>query len=433
MEKSSADDPTLDERDVHNKVRDTTGVDRTESVMNASKLNNKTGGSAANILVVDDVEANRDVLSRRLERSGHVVKTSEDGETALKMLDEDSFDLVLLDIMMPGMSGLEVLTKIRESRSAEELPVIMATAKTESADIVGALKIGANDYVTKPLDFPVVKARVQTQLALKRANEMLAVANERMKRGLDAAARIQRSGLPQEIEFPGYNFDWRFIPCDELAGDGLNIIPFDEQHIVICAWDVSGHGVPAALHSVSASQMLSPGFGRSSIMMTNQELAAPVEVLSRLNDSFHIGDDDHSFITLCYGILDAVTGIFTYSSAGHPYPIHVRDGEVLQTANVSGFPVGVVPSEECQYVQAVIELQPGDRLFFTSDGIEEATNGAREAFGVKAIHSACCKSNGQPLDESLTELISQLTAWHGSAKFDDDVSIIAVERLSTSE
>ncbi|MFQ5684615.1 MAG: adenylate/guanylate cyclase domain-containing protein [Candidatus Binatia bacterium] len=125
----------------------------------------------ASVLVVDDNPDNRDMLSRRLARRGYTVAVAEDGDQALKMSDTEHFDLVLLDIMMPGMSGLEVLKILRERYSVADLPVIMATAKDQSSDIVEALKIGANDYVTKPLDFPVVLARVETQLALKRATE----------------------------------------------------------------------------------------------------------------------------------------------------------------------------------------------------------------------------------------------------------------------
>lgn len=134
--------------------------------------------SAGSILVVDDNAMNRDMLSRRLTRRGHTVACAEDGQAALAMLDEGAFDLVLLDIMMPGISGIEVLTRIRETRDAAELPVIMATAKDEQADIVGALDLGANDYVTKPLEFPVVLARVNVQLQLKAANAALEQRNE---------------------------------------------------------------------------------------------------------------------------------------------------------------------------------------------------------------------------------------------------------------
>ena len=123
------------------------------------------------ILVVDDIELNRDLLTRRLARKGFATNAASDGFRALEWLANHHCDLVLLDIMMPGMSGIEVLEKIRETRDGTELPIIMATARDTREDIVAALGLGANDYVTKPLDFPVVLARVNAQLEMKRAND----------------------------------------------------------------------------------------------------------------------------------------------------------------------------------------------------------------------------------------------------------------------
>ena len=121
------------------------------------------------LLVVDDQEENRDMLSRRLMRKGYTVLTAADGAEALQMLAQKTIDLVLLDIMMPGLSGFDVLREVRLTRSAAELPIIMATARTDSEDIVEALELGANDYVTKPLDFPVVLARVTAHLRTRSA------------------------------------------------------------------------------------------------------------------------------------------------------------------------------------------------------------------------------------------------------------------------
>jgi class 3 adenylate cyclase len=123
------------------------------------------------LLVVDDNEMNRDMLARRLARRGYTVAVAADGQQALQMIEAQPFDLILLDIMMPGISGLDVLKILRQRYSVADLPVIMATAKDQSEDIVAAMRLGANDYVTKPLDFPVVLARTETQLALKRAME----------------------------------------------------------------------------------------------------------------------------------------------------------------------------------------------------------------------------------------------------------------------
>jgi len=124
------------------------------------------------LLVVDDDKVGRTLLTRSLEERGYTVMGAENGELALELIEKHDFDLVLLDITMPGIDGVETLGIIRKTRSRTELPVIMVTAKGKSEDIVEALDLGANDYVTKPPDFAVLSARVDTHLSLKRAEEI---------------------------------------------------------------------------------------------------------------------------------------------------------------------------------------------------------------------------------------------------------------------
>jgi DNA-binding response OmpR family regulator len=126
---------------------------------------------AGRLLVVDDNEMNRDMLARRLERKGYVVGVAEGAQQLLQRTKQDGTDLVLLDVEMPEVSGLEALKTLREAYSLIELPIIMVTAKNQSDDIVKALNLGANDYLTKPVDFPVALARIATQLSQKRAQE----------------------------------------------------------------------------------------------------------------------------------------------------------------------------------------------------------------------------------------------------------------------
>jgi diguanylate cyclase (GGDEF)-like protein/PAS domain S-box-containing protein len=135
--------------------------------------------TGARVLVVDDELPNRDMLSRRLARQGLVVVTAASGAEALEVLDREAWSAVLLDVQMPVMSGLEVLARIRARWSPAELPVLMVTARDSSEDIVTALEQGANDYVTKPVDFPVALARLKTQLARKEAEDRLRVSEER--------------------------------------------------------------------------------------------------------------------------------------------------------------------------------------------------------------------------------------------------------------
>jgi adenylate cyclase len=141
-----------------------------------------TPALTATLLVVDDDEGNRDVLGRVLQSKGYRVLLAASGPEALEFVDSQPVDLVLLDIMMPGVSGLDVLTALRERQPREKLPVIMATAKDQAKDVVDALRMGANDYVTKPLDFPVVMARIEAQLSLKRAISEISRLNDQLQR-----------------------------------------------------------------------------------------------------------------------------------------------------------------------------------------------------------------------------------------------------------
>ncbi len=141
----------------------------------------------ASLLVVDDNEANRDVLSRRLTLKGYDVTVAADGAEALALVRTGSYDLLLLDIEMPGISGLDVLTTVRQSRSSTSLPVIMVTARSGGSDIVEAFRLGANDYVTKPIDFPVALARIGTHLSLKRAVEDLHESEQRYALAMQGA------------------------------------------------------------------------------------------------------------------------------------------------------------------------------------------------------------------------------------------------------
>src|SRR5436190_5202366 len=143
------------------------------------------------LLIVDDNEMNRDMLARRLLRKGYVVELAENAKELLQRVRKDAVDLVLLDIEMPEVSGLDALQQLRDHYSAAELPIIMVTAKAQSDDIVKALDLGANDYLAKPIDFPVAVARIGTQLSHKRAQEALKESEERYA----LAARGSNDGL----------------------------------------------------------------------------------------------------------------------------------------------------------------------------------------------------------------------------------------------
>ena len=381
-----------------------------------------------NLLVVDDNEMNRDMLSRRLSRRGHTVKTAEDGHIALDLIDQNSFDVILLDIMMPGISGIEVLKTLRQSYSHADLPIIMATAKSENEDVIEALKLGANDYVTKPLDFPVVLARVNTQLSLKHSQDALKSAHDRMKRDLDAAAEMQQTLLPDNLpQMDSIEIAWKFHPCDELAGDFLNIIQLNENEIGIYVMDVMGHGVPASLLSFSVSRNLSPMAGSDSIVLKSaeQDTVSPVEVLTHLNTLYPFLANNNRFFTLLYGILDLRDSRFRYACGGHPGPLIISSDGTVQKLTENSFPIGIV--EEASFEQAQIKLNPGDRMYLYSDGFIEETNINGELFEINQFQESLKNNYSSTIDKSIEQTVNAIISWHGSEHLSDDLSIIGIE------
>src|SRR3954452_9713974 len=237
-------------------------------------------GQPASILVVDDTPANLQVLAGMLKDRGYKVRPVPGGKLALLAARRDPPDLILLDINMPEMSGYEVCEHLKADPQLRGIPVIFISALTEQLDKVKAFAIGGVDYITKPFQMEELHARVETHLKLRRlqveleeANARLAKANTRMSRDLGAAAKIQETFLPREVpRVPGTDFAWVYRPCDELAGDGLNVIPLGEGKVGLYVLDVSGHGVAAALRSVTLSRLLSPPSEPSSILMRAGEV-----------------------------------------------------------------------------------------------------------------------------------------------------------------
>ena len=399
------------------------------------------------VLVVDDDGNNRDLLSRRLRKLGYETEVGQDGHHALKLIAERPYDVVLLDVMMPGLDGFEVLKIIRQGHPATDLPVIMATAKDESEDVIHALGLGANDYVTKPLDFPVVVARIQTQVSLKRAveqvrqlerrlaerNQDLEEANARMSRDLRAAARVQESLLPRTSpEVPGLDFAWAFRPCEELAGDGLNAVKLDDHRVALHVLDVSGHGVASSLMSVSVSRLLTPPSDAASVLVKGGDgpdrstPLPPAEVATRLNKMFPFEITTEQYFTLVYGVLDIRTGDFRYTLAGHPGPVLLTAGGQSHVLPGRGYPIGLADGPR-PYNEWGHRLHPGDRLYLYSDGIPEAVSPQGTPFGMDRMLETLSASRDEPLCAGVNDLVNRVEQWSGASSVRDDISLLAVE------
>jgi sigma-B regulation protein RsbU (phosphoserine phosphatase) len=394
----------------------------------------------SSILIVDDLPADRALLRRYLTPHGFDVSDAADGEEALALLRRQCFDLVLLDVEMPGLGGLEVLRTLRQDHSPTELPIMMATVRDSPGDIVEALRLGANDYVTKPFDLPVVLARAQTQRSLKQAidqarqlqqsltqqnaeleqaNETLARTNRRMRQELEAAALVQKALLPATLpHLPGARFAWLYEPFAELAGDLVGLVGLSDRRACLYVLDVVHKGVKAALLAVMINRVL------SGLLTAAGEDLSPVEAAAQLNREFPWDMRTQQFFSLMLGVLDRHAGEFRFIAAAQPGPIRLpADGEP-QRLEVPGTFIGLgdgVYQEQC------LPLARGDRLYLYTDGVFEPMNATGEQFGQPRCVEVLRAARSLPLDESLRRLACAAADWRAPQPLHDDLSLAAVE------
>ena len=384
------------------------------------------------ILIAEDERITRRTLQRQLERWGHDVVAAEDGAEAWEQFQKHPCDIVVTDWDMPRVDGRELVERIRGSGASGYVYLIMLTGRAEKADLVTGMEAGADDFLAKPFDQNELRVRVDAGERIIRLERNLATQNLRMKRSLDAAADVQRSLLPKDLpEALGASFAWHYEPCDELGGDILNVLPLDDRHIALYLLDVTGHGVPAALLSVTLSRVLTTRGPGSSLLVDSVNnhvgpvIRAPREVIGQLNDQFPMASQGNRFFTMVYGVMDTETGVIDYALAGQPPPVLLRRGRPAEQLDGAGFPVGVV--DDADFEEYSLHLEPGDRVFFYSDGITEARNQQGSMLGSEGLVRLIDACRDRTLDECVAQCLQGLRSWSEPVPFDDDISLLAAE------
>lgn len=336
--------------------------------------------ASARILVVDDTEANRDLLVRRLQRLGHQTATAEDGHVALEMLAQDAFDLMLLDIMMPGMTGFEVLERVKSDDSLKHLPVILISALDDSENMAKGIAMGADDYLPKPFNPLILKARVGASLAKKRLHDREQLHAKAMERELDIARNIQSEFLPDHLPvIDGLELAAWLQPARHVAGDFYDTFMLDSsgRRIALVVADVCDKGVGAALFMAVCRSLLRALSVR--IIVAGGDPRAQVrELIRTINDySARTHDRANMFATLFFGILDTDSGNLVYVNGGHEPPLITGPRGVRTELAPTGPAVGMLPDLEFDARSEIIE--PGETLVLYTDGVTDAhdQDGAR--------------------------------------------------------
>jgi phosphoserine phosphatase RsbU/P len=372
------------------------------------------------ILIVDDTPLNIGVISGALKDS-YKTKVATNGEKALVLASaEEKPDLILLDVMMPGMDGYEVCSRLKADPATSEIPVIFLTGQTSAEDETRGFEVGAVDYVHKPFSPAVVKARVRSHILLREARAQLASQLLALNTELETARQIQLSILPHSIpKLADLDIAAQYLPMTSVAGDFYDFIQIDDKHIGILIADVSGHGLPSAL----IASMLQ-------VALTGQAAHAPEpgKVLVGLNRAF-CGKFTYNFVTAAYAYVDLENNLMRYAGAGHPPMLQWRNstGKATQVLE-NGLVLGIM--KEASYEAIEFLLEPGDRYVLCTDGILEAANSAREQFGVDRLMRFIENHKDLAADQFSQRLLNDLSRWSNQTTEQgqqDDITLLVID------
>ncbi len=320
-------------------------------------------------------------------------------------------------------AGRECMVEIlNHKRSGEPFWNRLSLTPVMDADGVVTHFIGVQSDITQ---------RRNAEEAVREANRQLEIANRRMKRDLEAAARIQRALLPaQDPSSEAVKFSWLVEPCDELAGDTLNVIPLDEDRFAVYTVDVSGHGVRASLLSVTLSHWFSrlletPSIATEMSIEKGANSFSPVQISEELNSQFQMRMENAQYFTMCFGVVDLKAREFRYVTAGNPPLVVARSNGTTEIRAIEGFPIGIV--EKPGYSECVVELEAGDRVFVYTDGVIEAEDKDEIPYGTERLASDILEGCTQNLDDCVESILAKVRKWEGGRGLKDDFSILAFE------
>jgi len=395
-------------------------------IANQRKIMAKNSGER--ILVADDDATSRKLLTRILTRAGFDCNEAPDGIEALKLLRADPPSLLLLDYDMPGMDGAEVLKQLRRDGNAAvaQIPAIMLTGHGGEESEVLCLEAGADDFVTKPINDAVLRARIDTQLRLRSMRSQLQEQNDELEawrrnleRDLEAARLTQQSLIPQKPPvLPGWEIAACYRPVIQVGGDIYGWLRMADGRTLFWIADATGHGASAALLTTLAKLLFHHGTGE------NNE---PAKIMEAVNNDFRSIFGARSFMTAMCVALDPVTGRASVVGAGHPPLLVARTGGRTESIPSSAPPLGLLDRSE--FIETSVDLGLGDAFFLYTDGIYGSAHEENPRLSSSRLAEML-----QPLAKNAQVLLDRVldqAALHDNGKVPpDDVAAIAVRRVN---
>jgi serine phosphatase RsbU (regulator of sigma subunit) len=368
------------------------------------------------ILIVDDDDSGLDILQARLSAQHYDFVSASDGEMALTMVAEHKPDLILLDIMMPKIDGIEVCRQVKSNPDLPFIPIIMVTAKTDSKDIVTGLDAGADEYLTKPYSHSALVARVKSMLRIKSLHDQVLEQSDQLERQLKTATIIQSLFWPKLPSLTGGGHVWAVsVPAGYVGGDLYDVIPLPDGSLVAYVADISGKGVPAALLMAALSTTI-----RSEIQIETEI----DRLMESVNDGMHrLMAGEGYFATAVLIRYWPSSGKLQYALAGHLQPLWIVDGGISELHLPGGVPLGV--QKGATFQKSEIVLQNGQSVLLFTDGLVEAENETGDQFAKDRLMDFLNRCEGPPWGKNV---LHRIETWRGRCAANDDLTILEVWR-----
>ncbi|MDY7012583.1 MAG: SpoIIE family protein phosphatase [Cyanobacteriota bacterium] len=373
------------------------------------------------ILVIDDDPAIQMLLKRTLAQKGYEVAIASDGEEGLIKAKEMRPAMVICDWVMPRMSGIEVCRQVKATPELSTTIFILLTSMGSVDSRVKGLDAGADDFVCKPVEIFELNARVRSGLRQHQLSRDLQRQKLKLEAELAEAADYVRSILPEPLNTPPVRVNVRFIPCSRLGGDSFDYFWLDDVHLAVYLLDVSGHGLRAALPSLSVINVL------RSQGLVQTDYRRPGDVLRRLNDAFQMTQRNDKYFTIWYGVYNIKTRQLTYASGGHP-PAVLLSSESPSASELClktpGLPAGMFP--DVDYSEEICQIAPASSLYIFSDGIYEINQSDGDIWGLENFIELLKEYQREP-QRNLDLLIQRVKQVNPRDYFDDDLSLMQID------
>jgi sigma-B regulation protein RsbU (phosphoserine phosphatase) len=375
------------------------------------------------ILIVDDDAASRKLLARMLSSAGYTCRETDNATDALDLVHQKQPTLLLLDFKMPGMDGAEALKRLRAdpNPAIAQMPVIMLTGHGENE--VQCLNAGANDFVIKPINAEVLRARIETQLRvhslraqLQQQNQELEAWRRNLERDLAAARLTQQALIPQKAPIlPGWEIAACYRPLIEVGGDIYGWLPIRNDQWLFWIADATGHGAAAALMTTLAKLLFHHG---------HAEHERPAAIMQAVNNDLRGIFGGRSFMSAMCVALDPKSGRASVVGAGHPPLLVTRFGRGTEAIAASAPPLGLV--EQSNFTETALELNPGDAFTLYTDGLFGAAKTGGQLSTPTQL--AGMINPFATSAEALLELMLKAAARDGTDSRPDDVAALVVRR-----